>query len=89
MEIHVSPSGYVGICRLANNEVNVCGLFRRSTDTSDTQKWPELLRGAAGSWRHQRLAGAKFDEQSFCSVAGLSLRPRRAAASPSAAWEMR
>jgi menaquinone-9 beta-reductase len=27
---------------------------------------------------HARLAGARFDEDSFCSVAGLCLRPQRA-----------
>ncbi|MDB6123066.1 MAG: putative electron transfer oxidoreductase [Pedosphaera sp.] len=80
LEMHVSPSGYVGICRLANDEVNVCGLFRRSAESGDARKWPEILRGAVGSLRQQRLAGAKFDEDSFCSVAGLSLRPRRAVA---------
>jgi 2-polyprenyl-6-methoxyphenol hydroxylase-like FAD-dependent oxidoreductase len=80
LEMHVSASGYVGICQLAGGEVNVCGLFRRSSESSDSRKWPEMLRGAAGSLRYQRLAEAKFDEDSFCSVAGLSLRPRRAAA---------
>jgi menaquinone-9 beta-reductase len=80
LEMHLSASDYVGICRLANDEVNVCGLFRRSPETGDTRRWPEILRGAIGSLRHQRLAGAEFDEDSFCSVAGLSLRPQRAAA---------
>src|SRR5258706_378699 len=29
LEMHVAPNGYVGLCRLADDEVNVCGLFRR------------------------------------------------------------
>jgi len=29
---------------------------------------------------NQRLAAAEFDERSFCAVAGISLRPQRAAA---------
>ena len=29
LEIHGTQNGYVGICRLRNGEVNVCGLFRR------------------------------------------------------------
>ena len=40
----------------------------------------ELLRGPTGSPLHQRLASAEFDEDSFCAVAGLSLRPYRAVA---------
>lgn len=78
LEMYVSASGYVGICQLAGGEVNVCGLFRRSGESGNSDKWPEILRGATGSLRYQRLAQAKFDEASFCSVAGLSLRPRRA-----------
>src|SRR5205807_8069769 len=29
IEMHVTPDGYVGVCRLPGNEANVCGLFRR------------------------------------------------------------
>jgi len=29
LEMHVAPDGYVGLCWLAGDEVNVCGLFRR------------------------------------------------------------
>lgn len=82
LEMHVSPVGYVGICRLKDGEVNICGLFRRSNKTSTSaQHWKETLRGAPGSLIHGRLAGATFDEDSFCSVAGLSLKPKRATAS--------
>ena len=40
--------------------------------------WTELLRGAPGTPLRARLADAVFDESSFCSIAGLSLRPQRA-----------
>jgi 2-polyprenyl-6-methoxyphenol hydroxylase-like FAD-dependent oxidoreductase len=61
--------------------VNVCGLFRRRAGESHTpQNWREWLRGRAGSPLNQRLTAAEFDEGSFCSVAGISLRPQRAAA---------
>jgi len=39
----------------------------------------QTILGQPGSPRYERLANAVFDEQSFCSVAGLSLRPQRAA----------
>src|SRR5207253_9984563 len=35
LEMHASPNGYVGICRLNEQEVNVCGLFRRPVKTHD------------------------------------------------------
>ncbi|TAK97512.1 MAG: hypothetical protein EPO07_13130 [Verrucomicrobia bacterium] len=34
LEMHVSPDGYVGLCRLAGGEVNVCGLFRQSVGSA-------------------------------------------------------
>jgi flavin-dependent dehydrogenase len=80
LEMHVSHNGYVGICQLDDEEVNVCGLFRRHTAAPDSpQRWPEQLRGATGSQLHQRLADAEFEPDSFCSVAGLFLPPQRAA----------
>ncbi|MDB6112110.1 MAG: putative electron transfer oxidoreductase [Pedosphaera sp.] len=82
LEMHLSASGYVGISRLQNGEVNICGLFRRFTSAADAPlPWLETLRGAPGSLRYERLANAVFDENSFCSVAGLSLAPQRASVS--------
>ncbi len=81
LEMHVSPQGYVGLCRLHGGVVNVCGLFRRRAGESDRrQDRLELLRGPAGSLLRQRLAAAEFDEDSFCAVAGLSLQPQQAVA---------
>lgn len=80
LEMHLAPSDYLGISRLKDGEVNICGLFRRPATTSANGplRWQEILRGAEGSLRHRRLAEAVFDEESFCSVAGLSLEPQRA-----------
>jgi flavin-dependent dehydrogenase len=81
LEMHVSPRGYVGLCRVNGGMVNVCGLFRRRAGESiGPQNRRELLRGPTGSPLHQRLALAEFDENSFCAVAGLSLRPYQAVA---------
>lgn len=78
LEMHVSRHGYVGVNRINGGEVNVCGLFRaRPGDAAAQRDW---LLGATGSPLRERLAGAQFDEDSFCSVAGLSLKPQRAAA---------
>lgn len=77
LEMHVSRNNYVGVNRTSGGEVNVCGLFRaRSGQTHESGL--EMLRGGSGSPLQERLASAQFDHGSFCSVAGLSLRPRRA-----------
>jgi 2-polyprenyl-6-methoxyphenol hydroxylase-like FAD-dependent oxidoreductase len=81
LEMHFSSRGYVGLCKLADGEVNVCGIFRkRPGENSSAQNARELLRGNRGSILNRRFAAADFDENSFCAVAGISLRPQRAAA---------
>ncbi|HZR20533.1 MAG TPA: NAD(P)-binding protein [Verrucomicrobiae bacterium] len=78
LEMHCSHYGYVGLSRLPRGEVNVCGLFRARPGMAPPSP-NELLHGLAGTPLQARLANAVFDETSFCSVAGLSLRPQRAA----------
>jgi len=80
LEMHGSGEGYVGLCRLPAGEVNICGLFRaRPGGHANDCPAKELLKGAPGSWLHERLATALFQPDSFCSVAGLPLLPQRAA----------
>jgi flavin-dependent dehydrogenase len=77
LEMHFVPSGYVGLCRLADGEVNICGLFRSRTTVPDlAHNWRDWLGGPADSVLRTRLAGARLDEESFCSVAGLCLSPQ-------------
>jgi len=81
LEMHVSSNGYVGLCKINGGEVNVCGLFRkRASNPGDAPNGRDLLLGQPGSPLRERLAGAAFDEDSFCAVAGLLLRPEQAAA---------
>ncbi|MGH7992940.1 MAG: NAD(P)/FAD-dependent oxidoreductase, partial [Limisphaerales bacterium] len=81
LEMHVSPRGYVGLCRVEGGVVNVCGLFRRRKDENHVpQNWRDWLCSQTGSPLNRRLAAAEFEENSFCAVAGISLRPQRAAA---------
>ena len=80
LEMHFVPSGYVGLCRLPGGEVNICGLFRSAATVPDlAERWRDWLGGPPESLLQSRLAAAQFDEDSFCSVAGLCLRPQRAA----------
>jgi len=82
LEMHLSAQGYVGLCQLAGGEVNICGLFRRPAGDKSPAHSRDLLRGPPGSLLRERLAGAEFDEHSFCAVAGLSLPTQRAVARP-------
>lgn len=71
LELHFSANRYVGICRLGNDNANVCGLFYSPTTLTNLQnEWPRLLRDAVSS---PALANALWDADSFCSVAGLTL----------------
>jgi flavin-dependent dehydrogenase len=76
LEMHATGDGYVGVCRLPGDVVNVCGLFKRRASQGRIAEWQEALRGGEGSSLRQSLAGAEFDESSFCAVAGLSLNPQ-------------
>ena len=79
LEMHFSPRGYVGLCKINGDEVNICGLFRKgASEIGEAKHGREFLRGPAGSPLYQRLANAVFDEDSLCAVAGLSLEPRQA-----------
>jgi flavin-dependent dehydrogenase len=78
LEMHLGRNGYVGLCRLRDNEVNVCALVRRRADVADVpQTWMDRLRGTPGTLLYERLERADWDVKSFCSVAGLPLRPDR------------
>lgn len=79
LEMHAVTDGYVGLCRLPGDEVNVCGLFRRqSGNSSSALDWQQMLRGRVGTPLHTALAAAEFVRGSFCSIAGLNLAPQRA-----------
>jgi hypothetical protein len=90
--MHAFQNGYVGICRLPANEVNICGLFRRANQMQNAEcNMPNENKTPAGrllvhipseSPLYNRLSSAEVDEASFCSVAGLSLKPQRAADLP-------
>jgi 2-polyprenyl-6-methoxyphenol hydroxylase-like FAD-dependent oxidoreductase len=78
LEMHVTPSGYVGINRINDGQTNVCGLFRAGPGAAPAESREQPLRGRPGSTVYERLHSVEFDPGSFCSVAGLSLKPQRA-----------
>jgi 2-polyprenyl-6-methoxyphenol hydroxylase-like FAD-dependent oxidoreductase len=77
LEMHLSPDGYVGVSRIDNGQVNVCGLFKARAGNRPESK-TEWLRGHDGSSLRRRLDVAQFEPDSFCSVAGIQLKPKRA-----------
>jgi 2-polyprenyl-6-methoxyphenol hydroxylase-like FAD-dependent oxidoreductase len=79
LEMFFMPNGYVGLCRLGQDKVNVCGLFRKKPGRQEHPIHPEeTLRGPPGSILYERLANASFDDASSCSVAGLDMSAHRA-----------
>jgi 2-polyprenyl-6-methoxyphenol hydroxylase-like FAD-dependent oxidoreductase len=81
LEMHLSERGYVGLCKINDGEVNVCGLFQKhAAENHGPENWRDRLRGQSDSWLRQRFAHANIDESSVCAVAGLSLQPQPAAA---------
>ena len=79
LEMHSTPAGYVGVNRVNGGEVNVCGLLSTRPGRHQPASKPDWLRGEPGSLLRERLDGVQFEPDSFCSVAGLSLKPQRAA----------
>ena len=78
LEMHFLRDAYVGLCRLDDEAVNVCGLFRKPERSRASigaghapGDWKAQLVGAAGSPLFRKLAGAAWRDDSFCAVSGL------------------
>jgi flavin-dependent dehydrogenase len=79
LEMHSFTGGYVGLCRLRDGVVNICGLFRKRVGSQGSLGgWRQMLSGARDSVLHRRLENMSCEQDSFCSVAGLALKPRKA-----------
>jgi len=79
LEMHLSSHGYIGLCRIENNQVNICGLFRSRSPVPDlANSWKTWLAGDLNSLLHKRVCHAGWDDSSFTSIAALSLAPQRA-----------
>jgi menaquinone-9 beta-reductase len=74
LEVHLHADGYVGLCRLADGCVNVCGLFRRQPGDKAPPALERLSR--SDSLLGSRLQGASWNHKSVCAVAGLPPYPQ-------------
>lgn len=80
LEMHLGRGAYIGVTRVGEDEVNICGLFRRRHSSPEPQASPPV-RGPAAFIRElvehgaqhlgERLANAVLLPESFCAVAGL------------------
>lgn len=73
LELHLGADCYVGLSRIEDQQVNVCGLFRRQ---SLGARGPDLicayLRQAGLHELAQLLTASQLDADSFCAVAALA-----------------
>jgi flavin-dependent dehydrogenase len=80
LELHCSSHGYVGISELPDGEVNICGLLRAVPKIAIAERrmsHPDFLSyfgTVLGNETIARFKGVDFDIDSFCSVAGISLK---------------
>jgi flavin-dependent dehydrogenase len=80
LEMHLHRDAYIGACRIEDDRVNLCGLFRRPAENAVGEKPSpiELLRGLPGSILYEKTESAEFLTETQCAVAGLDLHPRSA-----------
>jgi flavin-dependent dehydrogenase len=75
LEMHFLTDGYVGLCRVEGDAVNVCGLFRSRAPLPDLRNsWRNLLSGPRESTLTSKLSQNCFLEETFSAVAGLPIR---------------
>jgi menaquinone-9 beta-reductase len=77
LEMHLGADCYVGLAQLENDEVNICGLFRRrSVPGRGLILLLGYLRAAGLESLAHRVANAPADADSFCAVAALGFDRR-------------
>ena len=72
LELHFTQNAYIGLCRLDDQNINICGLFRRRVRGENDN--PDFLEHftSAPSLR-ERLAKATWDMSSLAAVSGLPI----------------
>lgn len=82
LEMHLGSDAYVGLSRVEDDAVNVCGLFRRREIAGRGHATLlAYLRAVGLGGLAERISRAAIDEASFCAVAALDF-DRRVVARP-------
>lgn len=77
LELHLGEDAYVGLTRIENGRVNLCGLFRRrSLGGRHADLFLAHLRAAGLGELAARVRRAPLDEASCCAVAGVAFDRR-------------
>lgn len=77
LEMHLGKGGYVGITKVENDTLNICGLFHRqpAKGLKDSELILHYLREHQLHALAQKFASAKWVDGSFCAVAALQYSP--------------
>lgn len=70
LEMHIGSNGYVGLARIENRVVNVCGLFRRQKGIGGHEALFQCLHAGGLVALAEKISRADPDPGSFCAVAG-------------------
>ncbi|CAN5648952.1 NAD(P)/FAD-dependent oxidoreductase [soil metagenome] len=73
LEMHLGGNGYVGLARVGDGVVNVCGLFRQDRALTGKDLLFQYLEAGGLSSLRNRLDEAEIDEASASAVAGFQL----------------
>ncbi len=75
LEMHLASNGYVGLARVEQERVNVCGLFRVDSQLSGkgVETLGRYLSVGGLDDLSRRIFGARVDEESFLGAAGFRL----------------
>lgn len=72
LEMFTSRNGYIGLAKIEEDKVNICGLFKKMQpmNSKGTDLLLHILRESRLDALADRLESADLDESSFCGVAG-------------------
>lgn len=71
LEVHFGAAGYIGVTKVENDTVNVCGLLKRGA-ADFTQPLAVIARQGGFARLSRRLQDSEAVGDSFCAVAGLA-----------------
>ena len=74
LEMHFNNGGYLGMCAVEKDWVNVCGLMpsKHVTGLNLRSRWKGFLRSNLHPKKHQALETIEMMEGSICFVSGIS-----------------